>query len=425
MNMQNVHTPQLSVVGTLLANPLKYNEIAEIVQPIMFSEEMGIRKAMTIIQQYERDSKAWNKSIIQQKVGWKPKNLLEFVKFSAPKTIIENAQLVREQYISDKGTELCFNYINQVKEIGYQDAYHTLVKSMEDLANITPQTKDDRPEVFLQAINSIINPSNEKGIQGITTGWNDLDQAIGGWVDGNLIIIGARPSMGKTTIMLHHAYHVALQDMPVGVISLEMTNKELVAKLIGQIAKLPISLIRSGRLNDDDKKQVTEIGNQLYDLPIHFQDFADRSKVTIDTIIDEVKGMVRRLGVKLVIIDYLQLIDYTGNQTANYEVQNISRNLKRLAKACNVPIIALAQLSRGIEQRGNKRPMMSDLRDSGSIEQDADIVIGLYRDEYYDPQTLDKGILEYIVMKDRQGGIPFTLERYWNHGNYEESATPF
>ena len=403
--MQNVHTPQLSVVGTLLSNPLKYNEIAEIIQPIMFSEEMGIRKAMTIIQQYERETKAWNKSIIQQKVGWKPKNLLEFVKFSAPKTIIENAQLVREQYISDKGTELCFNYINQVKEIGYQDAYHTLVKSMEDLANITPQTKDDRPEVFLQAINSIINPSNEKGIQGITTGWNDLDQAIGGWVDGNLIIIGARPSMGKTTIMLHHAYHVALQDMPVGVISLEMTNKELVAKLIGQIAKLPISLIRSGRLNDDDKKQVTEIGNKLFDLPIHFQDFADRSKVTIDTIIDEVKGMVRRLGVRLVIIDYLQLIDYTGNQTANYEVQNISRNLKRLAKACNVPIIALAQLSRGIEQRGNKRPMMSDLRDSGSIEQDADIVIGLYRDEYYDPQTLDKGILEYIVMKDRQGGI--------------------
>lgn len=423
--MQNVNTPQLSVVGTLLANPLKYNEIAEIIQPIMFSEEMGIRKAMTIIQQYERDSKSWNKSIIQQKVGWKPKNLLEFVKFSSPKTLLENAQLVREQYISDKGSELCFDYINQVKEIGYQDAYHTLVKSMEDLANITPQSKDDRPEVFLQAINSIINPSNEKGIQGITTGWNDLDQAIGGWVDGNLIIIGARPSMGKTTIMLHHAYHVALQDMPVGVISLEMTNKELVAKLIGQIAKLPISLIRSGRLNDDDKKQVTEIGNQLYDLPIHFQDFADRSKVTIDTIIDEVKGMVRRLGVKLVIIDYLQLIDYTGNQTANYEVQNISRNLKRLAKACNVPIIALAQLSRGIEQRGNKRPMMSDLRDSGSIEQDADIVIGLYRDEYYDPQTLDKGILEYIVMKDRQGGIPFTLERYWNHGNYEESATPF
>tara|TARA_S200002703_G_scaffold33423_1_gene28984 strand:- start:2581 stop:3852 length:1272 start_codon:yes stop_codon:yes gene_type:complete len=423
--MQNVHTPQLSVIGTLLANPFKYNDISEMIQPVMFSEEMKIRKAMELIQQYERETKAWNKSIIQQKVGWKPKDLLEFIKFSSPKTIVENAQLVREQYITEKGSELCFDYINKVKDIGYQDAYHNLVRSMEDLANITPQSKDDRPEVFLQAINSIINPSNEKGIQGITTGWNDLDQAIGGWVDGNLIIIGARPSMGKTTIMLHHAYHVALQDMPVGVISLEMTNKELVAKLIGQIAKLPISLIRSGRLNEDDKAKVTEIGNQLYDLPIHFQDFADRSKVTIDTIIDEVKGMVRRLGVRLVIIDYLQLIDYTGNQTANYEVQNISRNLKRLAKACNVPIIALAQLSRGIEQRGNKRPMMSDLRDSGSIEQDADIVIGLYRDEYYDPQTVEKGILEYIVMKDRQGGIPFTLERYWNHGNYEENATPF
>ena len=249
---------------------------------------------------------------------------------------------------------------------------------------------------------------------------------LGGWVDGNLIIIGARPSMGKTTIMLHHAMQASFMGYSVGVMSLEMTKQELISKMIASMAGVSVSRIRTGNLTEQDKENIAEKGAELYEYPIHIQDFNSKARVTINTISDEVNYMVKRQGVQLILIDYLQLIDYSGNQNANYEVQNISRMLKRIAKNCNVPIIALAQLSRGIENRADKRPVMSDLRDSGSIEQDADIVIGLYRDEYYNPDSGAIGILEYAILKDRQGGIPFTLEREFSKGLYvEPNKVPF
>jgi replicative DNA helicase len=414
-------THEKSVIATLLVNPRKYLEIGEIIRPEMFFDDQ-MRSCYEIIAQYEAQMRGWNKATIQSKAGLEPHELIDLIKFSDSNSVYENATIVRDKFIENQITNICLDYPNTAKEKGYESAYHDLINNCESAIQLTPKRKDDKGEVFQEALDAIIKNATQNQIAGITTGWADLDTLLGGWVNGNLVIIGARPAMGKTTVMMHHVYNAALSGIPVGVISLEMTKKELISKLIAQVAEIPIAKIRAGQLNQIDVQQAVKTGEIIYDLPIFLEDFSQKNKITIETIIDETNYMVKKRGVKLLLIDYLQLIDYSGNQTANYEVQNISRQLKRLAKNCNIPIIALAQLSRGIENRTNKRPMMADLRDSGSIEQDADIVIGLYREEYYNPETPDKGLTEYIILKDRQAGKPFTLTYKYGNGGYKATG---
>jgi len=414
---------QASLIGTLIVNPYKFIEIQDIITADMFSDEY--KPIIELIFSYSRENKFWDKAIIQRQSQWTTKELLNVISYANANTLEDNARYIREDYITEKGIELATEYITKAPDDN-ETAYHKLKTELEGLYTVTRTEKDNKAEIFSKAVDSLLKSSKDEGIVGISTGWSDLDQMLGGWVDGNLIIIGARPSMGKTTIMLHHAMQASFMGYSVGVMSLEMTKQELISKIIASMAGVSVSRIRTGNLTEQDKENIAEKGAELYDYPIYIQDFNSKARVTINTISDEVNYMVKRQGVQMILIDYLQLIDYSGNQNANYEVQNISRMLKRIAKNCNVPIIALAQLSRGIENRADKRPVMSDLRDSGSIEQDADIVIGLYRDEYYNPDSGSIGILEYAILKDRQGGIPFTLEREFNKGLYiEPNKVPF
>ncbi len=279
----------------------------------------------------------------------------------------------------------------------------------------------------VERIDTLYKSDNKGGVTGISTGYTDLDRDTSGFQPGDLIIIAGRPSMGKTALALNIAEHVALvEKMPVAIFSMEMSAQQLIMRMLGSVGKLNQKSIRTGDLTDDDWVKLTKTVGQLNDAPI----FVDESGMLNPT---ELRGRARRLyrqqggpGLGLIIVDYLQLME-TGNSTENRatEVAEISRALKALAKELNVPVVALSQLNRGLEQRPNKRPVMSDLRESGAIEQDADLILFIYRDEVYNQESPDKGTAEIIIGKQRNGPIgTVKLTFLGQYTRFENFASP-
>ena len=250
-------------------------------------------------------------------------------------------------------------------------------------------------------------------ITGLSTGWYDLDRITTGLHENELIIIAARPAMGKTAFALNLATHVAMtQDKSVAVFNLEMSAEQLAQRIISSVGQLDGFKLRTGQLMNNDWKRINEAVSQLSDTNLVIDD-------TPGITIGEVRAKCRRLassekGLSLIVIDYLQLISGGKNYGANrqQEVSDISRSLKTLAMELNVPIIALSQLSRSVESREEKRPMMSDLRESGSIEQDADIVMFLYRDDYYNKEarTEDNNSISELIIGKHRNGPTATIE---------------
>ncbi|MFD2368913.1 replicative DNA helicase [Brevibacillus sp. GCM10020057] len=239
-------------------------------------------------------------------------------------------------------------------------------------------------------------------ITGIPTGYTDLDKMTAGLQRSDLIIIAARPSVGKTAFALNLAQNVAARaGETVAIFSLEMGATQLVQRMICAEGNLDASRLRSGTLEEDDWQKLTMAIGTLAKAPIYID---DTPGVTVMDIRAKCRRLQAEKGLGLVLIDYLQLIHGRGKgDNRQQEVSEISRTLKGIARELNVPVIALSQLSRGVEQRQDKRPMMSDIRESGSIEQDADIVAFLYRDDYYDKETENKNVIEVIIAKQRNG----------------------
>jgi replicative DNA helicase len=242
---------------------------------------------------------------------------------------------------------------------------------------------------------------------GLTSGFRDIDEYTAGFQPGNLVIIAARPAMGKTSIALTMAVSAAKKEKaPIAIFSLEMTNQELVERLMSSEARLDAQKLRRGKVRDDEWGPLGESIGILHDLPIFLDDSASLT-------VTEIRSRCRRLkatdGLACVFIDYLQLLQPSklGRQsTRNEELSEICRLLKATAKDLEVPIIALAQLNRAVEARPNKRPMLSDLRDSGALEQEADIVAFLYRDAYYHPESAQElDLTEFIIAKQRNGPV--------------------
>ena len=258
-------------------------------------------------------------------------------------------------------------------------------------------------ETLIQAFNEIENLHQEIALPGIPCGFYDLDGMTSGFSRSDLIIIAGRPSMGKTSFALNISLNIALeQKLPVAIFSLEMSKEQLAQRLLSSEAKIPSNRLRSGRISQNEFEPLANAVANLSELPIYIDDTANLSVM-------QMRSQVRRLQAQqknklgLVLLDYLQLMEGSGSDNRVQELSRITRSLKGLAREINVPIIALSQLSRGVEQRNNKRPMLSDLRESGSIEQDADLVIMLYRDEYYNPDTPDRGLAEVLIVKHRNG----------------------
>jgi replicative DNA helicase len=243
---------------------------------------------------------------------------------------------------------------------------------------------------------------NNKGeITGVTSGFPELDSKTSGFQKGDMILVAARPSMGKTTFALNLAENAALRaGKSVAIFSLEMPKEQLAYKLLCSEANVDMLKLRTGNLEDSDWENIARASGPLASAKIFIDD-------TAGTTVMEMRSKCRRLkiehGIDLIVIDYLQLMAGSNTESRQQEVSEISRSIKALAKEMQCPIIALSQLSRAPEQRADHRPMLSDLRESGSIEQDADIVMFLYRDEYYDKETEDKNIAECIIAKQRNG----------------------
>jgi len=246
--------------------------------------------------------------------------------------------------------------------------------------------------------------ASKGGISGLPTGFIDLDRLCCGLQPADLIILAARPSMGKTSLALSIAHQVAVkQRLPVAVFSLEMSKEQLVQRLLCAEARVDQYRVRTGNLREEDWERLSDAMANLSEIPLYIDDSAAGS-------VRDMRAKARRLqaehGLALVVIDYIQLMQ-SGTRAENrqQEISQISRGLKSLAKELNVPVLALSQLSRAVEARQDKRPQMSDLRESGALEQDADIVMFIYRDEYYNPESDKRGIAEIIVAKQRNGPV--------------------
>lgn len=258
-------------------------------------------------------------------------------------------------------------------------------------------------DVLLETYERIEILSQRRGdITGIPTGYTDLDKMTAGFQRSDLIILAARPSVGKTAFALNVAQNVAARaGETVAIFSLEMGATQLVQRMICAEGNLDASRMRSGALEEDDWQKLTMAIGTLAKAPIFID---DTPGVTVQDIRAKCRRLQAERGLGMILIDYLQLIQGRGKgDNRQQEVSEISRTLKGIARELNVPVIALSQLSRGVEQRQDKRPMMSDIRESGSIEQDADIVAFLYRDDYYDKESENKNVIEIIIAKQRNG----------------------
>lgn len=267
-------------------------------------------------------------------------------------------------------------------------------------------------DVLVDTFNRLEELYNNKGhITGVPTGFADLDFKTAGLQNSDLVLIAARPAMGKTAFALNIAQHAAVHArVPVAIFNLEMSKDQLVNRMLCSEAMVDSQRMRTGKLEDDDWTKIAHALGPMSDAPIYIDD-------TPGVSIMDIRAKCRRLKLEknlgLVVIDYLQLMQGRGkNDSRQQEVSEMSRGLKILAKELNVPIITLSQLSRAAETRTDHRPMLSDLRESGAIEQDADIVMFIYRDDYYNPDTEKKNVAEVIIAKHRNGSTG-TVELAW------------
>ncbi len=268
-----------------------------------------------------------------------------------------------------------------------------------DIKVLLPQVADRIDQLFQRE-----NPGD---VTGIPTGFSDLDSMTSGFQPGELIIVAGRPSMGKTAFSLNVAENVALDTgLPVAVFSMEMAATQLVMRMIGSVGRLDQHKMRTGRLEDEDWVRLTTALGKLNDAPIFIDAGAALSSFDVRARSRRLHRQCGKLG--LIVVDYLQLMSAPASRQSENratEISEISRSLKALAKELDVPVVALSQLNRSVEQRPDKRPVMSDLRESGAIEQDADLILFIYRDEVYNAESPDRGTAEIIIAKQRNGPI--------------------
>lgn len=325
------------------------------------------------------------------------------------------AEIVRERSImrqlAEVGTEIARNAYNpQGKDAGQllDDAENKVFRIAESTAK-AKQGFLNMPDLLrevVERIDMLYARDDPEEVTGVSTGFVDLDKKTSGLQAGDLIIVAGRPSMGKTAFSINIAEHVAIEGkLPVAVFSMEMGGSQLVMRMLGSVGKLDQHVLRTGALQDEHWGRLNEAVLKLSDAPLFIDETASLTALELRA---RARRLARQFGGKLglIVIDYLQLMSGSGrSDNRASELGEISRSLKGLAKELQVPIIALSQLSRKVEERTDKRPMMSDLRESGAIEQDADLIMFMYRDEYYNAESSLKGLAECIIGKHRNGPV--------------------
>ncbi|SUY48525.1 replicative DNA helicase [Clostridium putrefaciens] len=329
-------------------------------------------------------------------------NLQSYIK------IVEDKSMLRKLIRSS--TEIIENSYN--KQDNVEEVLDFAEKKIFDIAEKrTTSDFESISSVLERGFLEIERLFNNKGdITGVPTGFPELDSKTSGFQSGDMVLVAARPSMGKTTFALNIAQYASLRaNKSVVIFSLEMSKEQLGYKLLCAEANVDMLKLRTGNLEDQDWENIARASGPLAASKIYIDD-------TPGITVMEMRSKCRRIkiehGIDMIVIDYLQLMAGSGSESRQQEVSEISRSIKALAKEMKCPIIALSQLSRAPEQRADHRPMLSDLRESGSIEQDADIVMFLYRDEYYNKETEEKNIAECIISKQRNGPVG-TVKLAW------------
>ncbi len=325
------------------------------------------------------------------------------------------AEIVRERAIMRKLVEVGSDIATSAYNPSGRDAGQLLDEAESKVMQIAEQGDRGKqgfiaiPPLLTQVverIETLYGREDASEVTGTATGFADLDRMTSGLQPGDLVIVAGRPSMGKTAFSINIAENVALEGKPVAIFSMEMGGAQLAMRMIGSVGRLNQHTLRTGRLEDEDWTRMTHALGLLNDAPIFIDETPGLNAL-------ELRSRARRLhrqnnGLGLVVIDYIQLMSSPagkGSENRATEISEISRSLKSLAKELQVPVIALSQLNRSLEQRPNKRPVMSDLRESGAIEQDADLILFIYRDQVYNPDTPDKNMAEIIIGKQRNGPI--------------------
>ena len=411
---------EMALLGSILVDKEMMSTVAEIVQPSDFYASLHESIYLALFALYERGEPLDKVALAEElrnrgmldKIGGLAylNSLMDTVPTAASAEYY--ARIVREKStlrgLIHAGT--------QVTQLGYEsedDVPAAIDRAEQVVYDVGNRSEHNAfatvPSLLLGVFQSLERRHEMKGDRtGVTSGFRDIDDYTAGWQPGNLIIIAARPAMGKTSIALNMAVAAAKDEhKPIALFSLEMTKQELVERFLSSEARLDASKLRRGAIADRDWEKIGHAMGVLHELPIYLD---DAGAVTVTEIRSRLRRLKSAHGLSAVIVDYLQLVRPSTlsrqGVNRNEELSEICRVLKATAKDLEVPIIALAQLNRAVETRADKRPLLSDLRDSGAIEQEADIVTFLYRDVYYNKETsVEPDVTEFIIAKHRNGKV--------------------
>jgi replicative DNA helicase len=408
---QNVDAEE-SILGGILLDPEAMGRVADLLRPEAFyiNTHKEIYKAILALHTQSKPVDLMSVTTwlydheLLDKVGGQSK-LAELVERTVSAVNVDRyAALVVDKYLRRQLIQAG----NDIVELGYETSVEleTVFDQAEQKIFSLTQKRPQQglvpiSQTLIQTFQEIETRQEGAALPGISSEFYDLDVMTGGFQRSDLIIVAGRPSMGKTSFAIGIARNIA-EKFPVAIFSLEMSKEQLVQRLLASEAGIESNYLRTGRISQNQWGDLSRALGTLSELPMYIDDTANQTVM-------QMRSQVRRLQAEqgeklgLVLIDYLQLMEGSGSDNRVQELSKITRSLKGLARELQVPVIALSQLSRGVEARTNKRPMMSDLRESGAIEQDSDLIIMLYRDEYYSPDTPDRGIAEVIITKHRNG----------------------
>jgi replicative DNA helicase len=346
------------------------------------------------------------------------------------------AELVRERAVQRRlaqvATEIAEAALSPAgKEVGQMldEAESKIFQIAESGARRDQGLLEIKPVLarVFERIDHLYHQDNQSNVTGVPTGYAKLDDMTSGLQGGDLIVIAGRPSMGKTALALNIAEFVAVDNgLPVAIFSMEMSSTQLAMRMLGSIARVDQHKMRTGRLNDKEWGELSEAMGKLHETPIYIDEGGALTALEVRARARRLKRQYSKLG--LIVIDYLQLMSSTAQgENRATEISEISRSLKAMAKELDVPVVALSQLNRALEQRPNKRPQMADLRESGAIEQDADLILAIYRDEVYNPESPEKGVAEVNILKQRNGPIGVVkltfLGQYTRFENHQDPGS--
>jgi replicative DNA helicase len=409
---QNIDAEE-AILGGILLDPEALSRVTDLVRPEAFylSAHQEVYRAMLALQAQGMPTDlmsvtSWLKDRgLLPKIGGQSKLIQLIDRTVSAVNIDQYAILVSDKHMRRKLIQTG----SEIAHLGYDitsDLSAILDQSEQRLFSIT----QDRPQnglmsaadVLTHTFQDIESRSLGMVLPGLSCGFYDLDAMTQGFQRSDLVIVAGRPSMGKTSFTMNIARNIAaFHKLPIAVFSLEMSKEQLVQRMLASEVRIESGRLRAGRVSQQEWEPLGHAISALSQVPLFIDD-------TPNISVTEIRSKARRLQAEqggalgLILLDYLQLMEGNSDNRVQ-ELSKITRSLKSLARELNVPVIALSQLSRGVESRTNKRPMMSDLRESGAIEQDADLIMMLYRDEYYNPDTPDRGIAEVIITKHRNG----------------------